>query len=112
MQKFKYRAPRYQVDLPVVLTLENSRVPGRCREISIEGMRVELRQPVEPDSCGVVSINYKEFALELPACVTHSGPGHEGLRFLVESEKDKSLVERLVAMLAAATGQPGPVLVR
>jgi hypothetical protein len=112
MQKFEYRTPRYQVDLPVLLTLENASVPGRCREISKEGMRVELRQPVAPDSCGSVSIRYKELSLELSVCVTHSGPGHDGLKFLFASEEDRSLVDHLVALLAGATGQPGPVLVR
>lgn len=112
MQKFEYRTPRYQVDLPVVLTLESSSVPGRCREISKDGMRVELRQPVAADSCGSVSISYKELSLELPVCVTHSGPGHDGLKFVFAREEERSLVERLVALLASSTGQPGPVLVR
>jgi hypothetical protein len=75
-------------------------------------MRVELRQPVAPDSCGTVSITYKELSLELPICVTHSGPGHHGLRFAFNSEKDRGQVERLVALLAGPSGRPGPVLVR
>jgi hypothetical protein len=112
MQKFEYRTPRYQVDLPVILTLGSTTVPGRCSEISKEGMRVELREPVAVDACGSVSISYKELALELPVCVSRSGPGHDGLRFTALSEKDRGLVDRLIALLAAATGQPGPVLVR
>jgi PilZ domain len=112
MQKFEYRTPRYQVDLPVLLTLNNTSVPGRCREISREGMKVELRQPVAPDSCGSVSISYKDLSLELPVCVTHSGPGYDGLKFVFNSERDRSMVERLVALLAGTSGRPGPVLVR
>lgn len=112
MQKYEYRTPRYLVDLPIVLNLENSSIPGRCKEISKEGMRAELGHPVAADSSGTVSISYKGLALELPICVAHSGPGQEGFRFVLGSEEDKSAVERLVSLLAAATGQPGPVLVR
>ena len=112
MQKFEYRTPRYQVDLPVLLLLERESIPGRCREISREGMRVELRQPVAPESCGSVSISYKELSLELPVCVMHSGPGHDGLKFVFDSEKDRSAIERLVALVAGTTGQAGPMLVR
>jgi PilZ domain len=112
MQKFEYRTPRYQVDLPVLLNLRDSTIVGRCREISIEGMRVELPQPVFPDACGTVSISYRELSLELPVCVAHSGTGQDGLKFLFESEEDRSGVERLVSLLAGPTDQPGPVLVR
>jgi hypothetical protein len=112
MQKFEYRTPRYQVDLPVLLNLQDSIIAGRCTEISLEGMRVELRQPVLPDACGTVSISYRGLSLELPVCVAHSGTGQDGLKFLFESEEDRGRVERLVALLAGPTDQPGPVLVR
>jgi hypothetical protein len=112
MQKFEYRTPRYQVDLPVILTFESTTVTGRCSEISKEGMRVELRDRVAADACGSVSIRYKELSLELPVCVTRSGPENGGLKFMFASEKYKIMVDRLVALLAAATGQPGPVPVR
>jgi len=112
MQKFEYRTPRYQVDLPVLLDLPDSIVAGRCTEISREGMKVELRQPVSPDTCGTVSITYRELSLKLPVCVAHSGTGQEGLRFLFESEEDRTGVERLVSLLAGPIDPPGPVLVR
>lgn len=112
MQKFEYRTPRYPVDLPVLLTLQNATIPGRCQEISREGMKVELRDPVTPDTCGTVSVSYKELSLELPVCVARAGAGLGGLRFILESEKDRSAVERLVSLLASAAGHPGPILVR
>lgn len=112
MQKFEYRTPRYQVDLPVLLTLQSLSISGRCREISREGMKVELCDPVKPDACGTVSISFKELSLELPVCVARTGAGHGGLRFIFESEKDRSAVERLVSLLASAAGHPGPILVR
>jgi hypothetical protein len=112
MQKFEYRTPRYTVDLPVLLILADSRIPGRCREISKEGMAVEFREPVAADSSGMVSVSYKNLALELRVCVAHNGKKADGLKFLFETDEDRGSVERLVALLAGSTGQPGPVLVR
>lgn len=112
MQKFEYRAPRYTVDLPVLLILADLRIPGRCREISKEGMAVVFRDPVAAESCGTVSVSYRNLALELRVCVAHNGKKADGLRFLFETEEDRDSVERLVALLAGSTGQPGPVLVR
>jgi hypothetical protein len=112
MQKFEYRTPRYKVDLPVLLILADARIPGRCREISKEGMTVEFREPLASDATGIVSLSYRNMALDLSICVAHSGKGADGLKFLFEKEQDRAAVERLVALLAGSTGQPGPVLVR
>jgi hypothetical protein len=112
MQKFEYRTPRYTVDLPVLLILADARIAGRCREISKEGMAVEFPEPVGADSCGMVSVSYRNLALELRVCVAHSGKKADGLKFLFETDGDRASVERLVALLAGSTGQPGPVLVR
>jgi hypothetical protein len=112
MQKFEYRTPRYLVDLPVLLTLTDATIPGRCKEISKEGMRVELRDQVAAESSGTVSVSYKNLALELRVSVAHSGKGSDGLKFLFETEEDRSAVEHLVALLSGPTGQAGPVLVR
>jgi len=112
MQKFEYRTPRYQVDLPVVLLVAEARIAGRCRELSKEGMTVEFREPLSADACGTVSVSYKNLALDLAVCVTHSGGAGDGLKFLFESEQDKSGVERLVALVADSKGQAGPMLVR
>ena len=112
MQKFEYRTPRYLVDLPVLLIVADARVPGRCRQISREGMSVELPEPLAADASGTVSIRYKNLALELRVEVTNSEKGVEGLKFLFDTDEDRSSVERLVALLAGGTGQPGPALVR
>jgi|HubBroStandDraft_1064217.scaffolds.fasta_scaffold67716_3 hypothetical protein len=112
MQKFEYRTPRYLVDLPVLFSLPNSNIQGRCKEISKEGMKVELQEPVSPETCGIVCIDYMDLSLELRVCVAHAGAGYDGLKFLFESERDRIGVERLVALLSGPTGQPGPVLVR
>jgi hypothetical protein len=112
MQKFEYRNPRYLVDIPVLLTVQNSIIPGRCTEISKEGMTVELREPVPVETRATVSLSYKELSLLMSVRVAHSGTGCDGLKFLLESEEDRISVERLVTLAAGPTGQPGPVLVR
>jgi hypothetical protein len=108
MQKFEYRSPRYVVDLPVLFKLPGGAIPGRCKEIGKEGMKVELEQPVAPGSSGAISINYREVSLELRVTVAHAASGFDGLKFLFESEKDRSGVERLVALLSAPS-EPAPL---
>lgn len=112
MQKFEYRTPRYIVDLPVLFRLQDESIPGRCREISKEGMRIELQHPIAADTCGTVSLIYQDLSLELRVCVTHAEAEFKGLKFLFESDKDRNAVERLVALLSRSSGPPGPVLVR
>lgn len=111
MQKFQYRSPRYRVDLPVLLMLENSDVPGRCREISSDGMKVEFLQPVARNSCGTLRIGRGESSLEIRARVTRIGVENDGVVFLFESERERRVLQRLVALTATPTAQPGPLLV-
>jgi len=112
MKKFEYRTPRFQADLPVQFRLQNTSMEGRCIEIGKEGMKVKLAQPVARDVSGTISLEFHGLAIELRASVAHCESDHYGLRFLFESEKDRSAVERLVSLLSASSGQPGPVLVR
>jgi hypothetical protein len=112
MQKFVYRIPRYLVDLPVSFTVQGSTIAGRCKEISKEGMKVQLQQSVSADTCGTIRLTYLDLSIELPVCVAHAEAGLKGLKFLFESDKDRAAVERLVALLAGSSGPRGPVLVQ
>lgn len=115
MRKFSYRTPRYAVDFPVQLTLGEAVIAGRCKEISTEGVQLELRQPLPRDFSGVVLLAWQEVHLELQVRVAHSGSRQDALRFVFESEKERMAVEDLVARLAdpaAAGDPPGLVLVR
>jgi hypothetical protein len=100
MKRFEYRTPRFLVDLPILFTLPESSIAGRCIEIGKEGMKVELEQPVSLENCGTVSVTYQEVCLELRVSVAHSRADFYGLRFLFESDKDRTAVERLVALLS------------
>lgn len=110
MQKFEYRTPRFSVDLPVQFTVEKLTLTGRCREISHEGMTFEARQPLTPDSSGMVSISYQDRTIEIHARVAHVAGTRSGLEFLYELETERSAVAHLVASLAAPQNRQGPVL--
>ena len=111
MQRFDYRSPRIPVDLPVRLTAENSTRIGRCRDISNEGMRLELRQPLPPDACGTVSMTFRNETLELNVRVAHAGATQHGMKFIYTSDSERNAVARLVASLATPQRQPRLALV-
>lgn len=99
MQKFDYRSPRFSVDLPVRLTLETSTLIGRCKDISSEGIRLELPEPLPPDACGTVSIGYQDHSLELNVRVAHAGATQGGMVFVYSSDNERSAVARFLAAL-------------
>jgi PilZ domain len=112
VHKFKYRAPRFQVDLPVSLTMAGSAFSGRCREISRDGMRVEFAEPLPALATGIVSLTYRHISLEVPACVVRAGERQEGLRFRFKSDKQRDQVAELVGLLARSSAEPRPTLVK
>ena len=115
MHKFNYRTPRFAVDFPVQLTLDGAVIAGRCKEISIDGMQLELRRPLPSDFSGTVALAWHNVHLELRVRLAHTGSRQDALRFLFESEKERAAVADLVARLADPAepqGEPGLVLVR
>lgn len=112
MHKFEYRAPRYPVDLPVRLTLQNGVTSGRCLEISVDGMLAQFPEPLVLNSCGIVTLAWREHSVQIRAYVVHTGRDYDGLSFRFESERDRHSLERLVALISAPAPRLGPVLVR
>ena len=111
MQKFEYRSPRFAVDLPVELAVEQSTLPGRCKDISNEGMRLELSCPLPPDACGTVFLSYRDRALQLNIRVAHTGTTHDGVEFVYNSDHEREAVARLIASLSVTAGRPRLALV-
>jgi hypothetical protein len=111
MQKFEYRSPRFAVDLPVQFAMEQSTLPGRCRDISKDGMRLEFRHPLPPNACGTVLLSFGDCPLELSVRVAHTGATHEGVEFVYRSQYEREAVARLVAALAAPAIRPRLALV-
>jgi PilZ domain len=110
MQKFEYRSPRFTVDFPAQFAVEGLTLTGRCREISQEGMTLEIRQPLPLNSSGMVSLQYREQIIEIRARVAHVAQTHCGLEFLCEAETERNALAHLIASLTSAQGRPGPVL--
>jgi hypothetical protein len=111
MQRFDYRSPRYPVDLPVRLTADNSTRLGRCKDISREGMKMELQQPLPPDACGTVSMTFQNQTLELNVQVAHAGETQDGMKFIYSSDSQRNAVARLLASLTIPYERRRPVLV-
>jgi hypothetical protein len=111
MQKFTYRTPRHPVDLPVRLKVAGGMVSGRCREISAEGLRIELNQSLPADYEGRILLSHRNLELDLRVQVAHTG-AQDGLKFIFESDKQRSDVARLIASLAEPGSPSGPTLVR
>jgi len=99
MQRFDYRSPRYPVDLPAQLTADNSTHIGRCKDISREGMRMELCQPLPQDACGKVSLKFQDLTLEVNVRVAHAGATQDGMKFICSSDNERNAVARFVASL-------------
>ena len=110
MQKFEYRSPRFAVDLPIQVTVDQSTLPGRCRNISKEGMRLELRQPLPPNALGTVRLNCQDSPLELSVRVAYSGKTYEGVQFIYRSDRERDAVAHLVASLAGSIDRSRPIL--
>jgi hypothetical protein len=112
MRKFDYRAPRFAVDLPVRLTLEQSTQFGRCTEISTEGMKLDVPQPLSVDTGGAVEVTFQNVRLEIPVRVARCGEDCDGVQFVYASDEERDDVIRFLAILATAPRRPGPLLLR
>ena len=111
MQKFDYRVPRFVVDLPVQFTVQASTLRARCIEISKEGMRVELEDPLVVDAYGTVLIRYRERLLQLDARVAHISETHGGMVFLYKSDSERIAVANLVLALSESRRTSVPALI-
>jgi hypothetical protein len=112
MQKFEFRGPRFPVDLPVQLTIQNSKLPGRCTEISKEGMKLEVGQVLESNALGTVSMNHLGQTHEFRVRVAHVGPTHGGLEFIYSSDAERTAMAHIVELASVPKNRPGPVLLK
>jgi len=101
MRKFRFRAPRFPVDLPVSVMQDGATRPGRCLEISVEGMKVKLEDRFAPNSDGSVEIHIDELQMEIPFRVIYSESNTRGLEFAFETRKQKQAAASLVSALLA-----------
>jgi hypothetical protein len=110
MRKFDYRAPRIPIDLPVTFMQGRSTQLGRCKEISEEGMKIELSEPASLNSLGSAYLTCEGFSLSVAVQVMHMGPDASGVKFLYESRAQRDTVCRLVASLIGRRPSVRPML--
>ena len=112
MQRFRYRGARFPVEFFVDFIVKDTTIAGRCREISKEGMKLELREPVARDSSGKVSMKFQGRKLEFSVRVVHSDLTNCGVEFLYASESEQIAVAQLVDLLVVAQNRRGPILLK
>jgi hypothetical protein len=100
------------VDLPVRLTVKDSTLTARCKEISNQAMRLELSHTLPPNSYGIVSMIHADGSLELNVRVAHVSAKTVGVEFIYGSDQERDAVSRLVARLGTAQNRSCPVLLK
>jgi hypothetical protein len=100
MHRFSYRAPRFRADFAVHLKLQHLSLKARCNEISMEGMRVEIAEPLVKDALGTVSFLCCDSHQQLSVRVAHASSRGEGLEFIYGSERERAAMARLIASLS------------
>lgn len=108
MRSFDYRAPRFPVDLPVQLVVENVVQTGRCTEIGFGGMRLDSPSLLSAEINPVIQISYRDVFLEIPVRVVHQDAGGKGMQFLWETDEQKQGVTRLIDILSGGAKYPAP----
>jgi hypothetical protein len=112
MHRFEYRGPRFSVDVPVQFFAQNATLEARCTEISKEGMRLEVGEPLRSNSPGTVSLSHQGRSLQFSVRVVHVGARSCGLEFVYGSEAEQFAVAHLVESLAQGQHRPGPILLK
>src|ERR1035441_53605 len=93
MQKFEYRTPRFPVDFPIQLTVKDATLTARCKEISQQGITLELPPSLPTNSSGVVSMPHRDGTIHLNVRVAHVGDTHSGLEFIYGSDTERERSE-------------------
>lgn len=109
MRKFDYRVPRIAIDLPICLMQGGSTHAGRCREISLDGMKIEFSEPIVPGVHGFVDLSFEGLSLTLPVRVARCEPDFTAVQFVCESKEQNDAVARLIAFLAGPRPSTSPI---
>jgi PilZ domain len=105
MYRFEYRNPRFSADLSAHLCIATKTLVGRCTDIGIKGMRLDLPDTLVHGCKGMVCLQYQNQAIELKVRVARIGSMHCGLEFICDSQAEPSTVVHLLAKLTAPLGR-------
>ena len=100
MRRFQYRAPRFPVDLPVYLTQGDSTQLTRCREFSVDGMKLDLMGASFPFSSGFILLGDGISSLKIPFRVGSRAIDSICVMFQSESTEESEELCRFIASLA------------
>lgn len=105
VQSFAYRSPRFALSLPLEFLVEGTSIPGRCRDLSEQGISVLLQQPVLPGTRGRVRLRIESCCVEVAAQVAYAELYEAGLHFTFGSLAEQAFVEMLVKVVARSAGR-------
>jgi hypothetical protein len=111
MHKFQFRSPRYRVDLPVRLSFGDAMFTGRCREISQEGMCLELQHTLAVNEVGTASFQYHGVSVEIGVCVVRADSCGGGLTFVFKTDRQRMDIARLLSLVTAGSEPARPYAV-
>jgi hypothetical protein len=98
MQNHQARAPRFDLDLPIRFFSTDGMIVGRCVNISESGIRGTFDSPVDVWLEGDLSFQVDGQYLGIRARVVRADGRDAGLWFRINSETDKSIIAKLLAM--------------
>ena len=104
MQRFQYRNPRFKVSVPLDIYLTPG-IPlhGRCIDISAEGIGAELEQQIPIGRSFRLKLSVDGNSLNLEARVAYTGRKHCGMVFQFSSDKERTLVSKLLQHIQKIT---------
>jgi hypothetical protein len=100
MRRFQYRAPRFPVDLPVYLTEGGTTQLTRCREISVDGMKLDLMGASFPFSSGLIQLGNGISSLKIPFQVSSRATDSICVMFQNEPGEQFEALSRFIASLS------------
>jgi hypothetical protein len=100
MRKLQYRAPRIPVDLPVRVTQGDLAQMMRCRDLSVDGMKLDLNGASFPYSSGSIQLMDGTSSLELSFQVRSRAVDSIGIVFHDKSIEQSEALSRLIASLS------------
>ena len=99
MQKYWYRNPRIQTDIPLTLVAGETVLQGRCISISVEGMAASLPDVPAIGTPVAVTLHVPPCPVVCRARVTRLDPVSVGFVFEFQAEDDRQSLSDLVNLL-------------
>ena len=104
MRTFDFRTPRFTVDFPVRVVVQDSVQTARCAEICCGGMRLVTSTPMVVDLPVTIQFTYRGVCLDIPARVVHDTGESQGVQFLCDTGQQREDIARLIGLLGIDCG--------